>query len=257
MTLPFEPTVDSLDAVPEDARVFYRKDATSGKFNLITAESVTKLESSLGSVRTELTTAKERAKAVEAWEKLGKKPEEIEELLENQRKADEQKIKDAGEWDKLKAQIDENHGKVVKEKDGRIKTLQSALERRLIDSEAIGAIAELKGSPTLLLPHVRNRVKVEEKDGDFHVTVLDADGKTPKLNDKNEPMSIKELVASMREDEQFGRAFEGSGHSGGGGSGGKGGSGTPSGMKKSEMSAKEKAAFMRDHGFEAYRALAD
>ena len=31
----------------------------------------------------------------------------------------------------------------------------------------VGAIAELKGSPKVLLPHVKSHVKVVEKDGEF------------------------------------------------------------------------------------------
>jgi hypothetical protein len=251
--LKLEPVVDALDNVAEPLRPFYRKGG-DGKFNLITAESIDKLESTLARTKAEREEAKKRADAAKTWEGLGKTPEEIQELLA----AEEQRaLKDAeakGEWDKIKQQIEANHAKELEKRDGILGRYRSALENRLIDAEATSAIAEMKGVPALLLPHVRDRVKVEETDdGDFRAVVLTPDRKSPMLNSKNEPMSVKELVAAMREDETFGRAFDGSGHSGGGGQGGSGG-GRPS-FKKSEMSTKQKAEFMREHGAAAYQAL--
>jgi hypothetical protein len=253
--MPFEQTVDSLESVAEDARPFYRKGA-DGKFNLITADSIEKLETSLGRTKTERDEAKKAAAAVKGWESLGKTPEEIQQLLQERADAETANAEKKGEWEKLKQQMADNHAKELDTFKSREGKLKGSLEKHLIDAAATAAIAELKGVPTLLLPHIRDRVKVEEKDDDFVVTVLAADRKTPQLNDKNEPMTIKELVASMREDDTFGRAFEGSGHSGGGGAGGGGGSGGGStGLRKSQMSIKEKTAFMTEHGHEAYRAL--
>lgn len=253
--MPFEPTVDSLDAVPEDARPFYRK-APDGKFNLITAESIDKLESSLGNTKRERDEAKRRAALVDQWEGLGKSADEIKALLEREAAADEERAKAAGEWDKLKAQMESNFNKERETFTQKEQRLQTALEKHLIGEAATRAIAEEKGVPTLLLPHVERRVKVTETDDGYSVVVLDDDGKTPKLNAENKPMSIRELVASMRDDETFGRAFEGSGHSGGGGTGGSGGGGGDfSGLKKSTMGVKEKTAFMEKHGIEAFQKL--
>lgn len=248
-------SVESLEGVPEPLHPFYRK-GQDGKFNLIDPTSIDKLESTVKNVRNELSTAKERAKAVETWEKLGKTPEEIQELLQQHASEEERKAMEKGEFEKLKKQIEENHHKTVAEKEKAIERLRSSLENHLIGEKATQAIAEAKGVPTLLLPHVKSRVKVEENDdGEFHVVVLDTDGKTPKLNSKNEPMSIAELVESMKADPVFGRAFEGSGHSGGGGDGGSGGGGGGGNLRKSQMSLKEKTAYMNEHGHAAYAAL--
>lgn len=251
--MPFEQTVESLDSVPEDARPFYRK-GQDGKFNLITADSIDKLENTLRTVKGELGETKTKAQQAAAWEKLGKTPDEIAELLKAQEEAERKKAEEAGEWDKLKAQMEGNFNKSLEEKDGVIGRYRSALEKNLIDAAATSAIAELKGVPALLLPHIRDRVKVEEKDGEFSVVVLDEDRKTPKLNATNQPMSIKELVAAMREDETFGRAFEAPGGSGGGGQGGGGGQ-QGGYKKKSEMTAREKAAAMQELGVEGYAKL--
>lgn len=251
----FEPTVDSLDAVAEDARPFYRK-AADGKFNLITADSIDKLETTLGRTKAERDEAKKAANAVKEWQGLGKTPEEIQSLLAAEADRETKNAEEKGQWDKLRQQMADNHQKDLDGLKVREGKLKGTLERKLIDAEATSAIAGLKGVPELLLPHIRGRVKVEEKDDEFVATVLTADGKGPQLNEKNEPMTIKELVATMREDPIYGRAFEGSGHSGGGGGGGDGGGGGGDGtMKKSAMNTKQKAEFMDKHGFDAYKRL--
>jgi hypothetical protein len=251
-------SVDSLDAVEEPLRPFYRP-TEDGKFNLIDPGSIDKLEGTLSRTKAERDQAKEAAKEVQQWKDLGLKPDEIKALKQERDDRATSEAEKKGEWDKLKVQMEDHFAKERDGLTGKIGTLTKTLERKLIDSDAVQAIAELKGEPTLLLPHVRSRVKVEEKDGDYVPVVLTADGKGPMLNAKNEPMTVKELVESMREDKAFGRAFEGSGHSGGGGTGGGSGGGgsapNQGGLRKSTMTIPEKTKYMEEHGPEAFRAL--
>jgi DNA-binding transcriptional MerR regulator len=160
------------------------------------------------------------AKQVKAWETLGKSPEEISELLTKLGEEEAKKAEKAGEWEKLKAQILESHKKEMGKKDEEIAKMRQSLESYLVDASATAAIAELKGVPQLLLPHVKTSVKVVENEGRYVVQIVDAAG-TPRVNSKGEPLTIKELVEEMRLSEVFGRAFEPTGTSGGGASGGK------------------------------------
>jgi hypothetical protein len=134
-----------------------------------------------------------------------------------------------------------------------VKALNGVVERYLIDAQATAAIAEAKGVPALLLPHVKQAVKVVEEDGDYKVRVVDAAG-NPRVNAKGEYLSIADLVSEMRQSEVFGRAFEGTGHSGSGAGQGSGFQG--SGQKKrSEMTPVEMREYIEKHGQAAYLKL--
>lgn len=214
-------SVDALDAIPEAQRGLYKE--ANGKFVLDVDgyEDPTNLKSALQKERERANTLDKQAKA---WAAMGKTPEEIQALVEAQRKADEDKAMKGGEFEKLKQQIIDQHKGELAKKDERIGSLTKSLERRLIDADATAAIAGAKGIPALLLPHVRASVKVVEDNGDFKVQVVDSQG-NPRVNGKGEFLSIADLVDEMRQSDVFGRAFEPSGTAGGGAQGGGSGGG--------------------------------
>jgi hypothetical protein len=175
---------------------------------------VTPLKSAIEKERRAASEAEKRAKAYSA---LGKSPEEIQELLAAQQKADEERAAKAGEWDKLKEQMNQKHANDLKAKDDEVAKMRSSLEEYLVDADATRAIAEAKGVPALLLPHVKACVRVVEENGKYKPLVVDPKG-DPRVNGKGEYLTISDLVGEMRQSEIFGRAFEGNG---------PGGSGTP------------------------------
>ena len=205
-------TVDSLTEVSEAQRSLYSE--KDGKFHLELEnyEDPVGLKSALQKEREAARTASAHAKA---WEKLGKTPEEISTLLEAQRKADEDKLNKAGEWDKLRAQMNEQHAAELATSNAKLTAKDKAIERHLIDAEATSAISELKGIPLLLLPHVKASVKVIEENDELFVRVMDKTG-NPRVNSKGEFLTIKDLVSEMKQSDVFGRAFEASGTTGSG-----------------------------------------
>lgn len=244
-------TVDSLDAVDEPLRALYEE--AEGKFRL----KVDGIEDT-GGLKTAL--QKERAdraayeKQVKAWQGLGKSPDEIKELLAAQTKAEEDKLNKAGEWDKLRAQMNEKHQADLKVKDETIGQMRKRLQAELVDAKAVSAIASAKGVPDLLLPHVQRFTKVDD---DFNVVVVDAKG-DPRVNGKGEPLTIADLVSEMRASEVYGRAFEASGNTGGGTRPANGGGGNPQVKRKADLKdRKQRAEFVDKHGHEAYFALPD
>jgi hypothetical protein len=188
------------------------------------------------------------AKQVKAWETLGKTPEEISELLAKLDADEAKKAEKAGEWEKVKAQLLDSHKKELEKKDGVIAKMQQSLESYLVDANATAAIAELKGAPMLLLPHVKASVKVIENDGRYMVQVVDTAG-TPRVNSKGDPLTIKELVEEMKQSEIFGRAFESTGTSGSGASGGNtgGSTGTKNPWKKETFNLTEQGRLFREN----------
>lgn len=237
-------TVDTLDGVAEAQRSLYKE--SNGKFVL----DVEGYEDPVG-LKSALQKERDRANAldkqVKAWAAMGKTPEEIQDLVEAQRKAEEDKALKGGEFDKLKQQMLDQHKAELGKKDERITTLTKSLERRLIDADATAAIAAAKGVPALLLPHVRASVRVIEDGGDFKVQVVDAAG-NPRVNGKGEFLSISDLVSEMRQDDIYGRAFEPTGTAGGGATqgGGGGGSKTIKQAAFDALSPKERAKKMAE-----------
>ena len=246
--------VSDIEAVPELLRGFYEE--RDGKFHL---QDVTALRNSMTNAKRERDEAKKRASHIEKWERIGKSPDEIAELLEAQKKAEEDKLSKAGEWDKLRAQMNEKHAAEIKAREDKLAAKDKAIERYLIDSQATAAIAAAKGVPDLLLPHVQRQVRVIEDNGEFVVRVVDAKG-DPRVNGKGEPLTISDLVSEMRASDIFGRAFESSTNSGGGAVHPGGGStNTPAGIPKSFADAKtleEKAAFIKNQRAQAERKSA-
>lgn len=204
--------VDSLETVPETVRSLYVQEGDKFKLDVSGIEDTSGLKSALQKEREAARTA---AKQASAWASLGKTPEEIQELLEAQRKAEEDKAAKGGEWEKLKAQMQEHHTSELSKKDQLLKAKDAAIERFLVGEQAVSAISELKGSSFLLLPHVKASVKVVDDDGEYVVRVIDAQG-NPRVNAKGDFLTIKDLVSEMRQSEEFGRAFEASGTTGGG-----------------------------------------
>lgn len=160
--------------------------------------------------------ARELEKTAKAYEGVGMTPEEIAELVKAREEAEKASLEKKGEWEKLKSQMLEKHQKDLESRDGEVKKMKQTLESYLVDAAATEAIASAKGIPQLLLPHVKSAVKVVEEDGAYKVRVMGQDG--PRVNANGEFLSIKDLVAEMRESEIFSRAFEGSGVSGSGAS---------------------------------------
>ena len=243
-------SVDSLDGLDDTVKPLYQQ--KDGKF-VLDVEGIEDTSALKGALQKERKAAETASKMVKRWEQLGKSPDEIEELLAQQAKDDEDKAAKAGEWDKLRAQMNEKHQTELRQKDESLVVMRRRLEGELIDSRAVAAIASAKGIPDLLLPHVQRHVKVDEN---YNVVVVDAKG-DPRVNGKGEPLTISDLVSEMKQSEIFGRAFEGSGQSGSGTQPGNGG-GNPQlkNLKKSDLAdRKARAAFVDQFGVKAYEQL--
>lgn len=203
-------------------------------------------------------------KKVKRWEELGKTPEEIDELIAKANLNEEEKLKSAGQWDRLKAQLIDGHAQelkkkdlVIAERDRAVTAMRSTLEHHLIDAQATAAIADQKGTPDLLLPIVQRQIKVIEKDGKYDLQVVDKAGEQRFNAKTGDPLTVIELVTELKGHDKYGRAFEGSGQSGGGSPPGGGGSPPKHAIKsKAEFKTeRQRSDFVDTHGLDAYNAL--
>ena len=120
-----------------------------------------------------------------------------------------------GDFEKVRAKMLEEFAKKEDASASTITKLMGQLEGLMVDSEVAQAIAESKGTSKLLMPILKQRIKVVDNDGKLVVKVTEENG-DPSVNDKGEPITIAALVESLKSDEAFAGAFDASGLSGGG-----------------------------------------
>ena len=137
---------------------------------------------------------------------------------------------------------------------GEVKAKDASLKDYLVEKELHSAISVLDGIPDLLVPVLRDKIKVVENEGKYEARVFDGD--TPRVGGSDGSyMTISQLVEETKANPIFGGAFKASGASGGSAKGsdssGTGGLAT----KRSEMSPKDKADYIEKKGYDAYMQL--
>lgn len=223
-----ETRVDNLDAVDEKYREAYAKDEERGDFALSTKASGDFELVDTSNLKSALNKERDRAEGLEKSLAPFKRFEESGISVDDALKNHERIV----EWDK--GNID-NEAEVIRridsvkqqmvaehesEKSGLASTnekLSNKLRILLVDNEAIKAIEARDGNVDLLLPHVRQRVKVVEKDGDFGVQVLLESGE-PAIDGGGNGIEIDALVKGF--EAKYPMAFKGTPSSGGGAPGG-------------------------------------
>jgi len=93
---------------------------------------------------------------------------------------------------------------------------ESQLKKLLITQAATEALLSEKGSVQLLLPHVEKnvRLKQNETSGEYVVEVVNEQGLQRVGDSQGNPMTIPQFVAEMKKNDEFARAFEGTGQTG-------------------------------------------
>lgn len=257
--------VEAIDQVPEPLRALYKEH--EGKFILqvepvdgFGIEDVSGLKNTLSK---EMTKRKEFEKIASKFKDID--PDKAREAIS---KLDEFATFDpTKEADKIaqakveavRSQLVDKHSKEMAALLDRNGQQTKAIENLLIDQAATVALTSAKGSVELLLPHVQRHARVREVDGRYVVEIVDKDGNVRIGDAKGTPMTLDGLVHELKQSEQFGRAFDGTGQGGSGMRPGNNG-GTPHGSlkKKSELKdRKDRAAFVTQYGAEAYFALPD
>lgn len=217
--LPIE--VEALDKVPGEFRHLYEQ--LDGKYKI--AEPHLPVANAVNGLNKSLRSAREDAKRnkpidLSPLADFGATPAEIranvqtklQELQDTIAKTPDQKVA-----------LDNLRNDMLKAFDGEKKPLMQKTEAYrnqlytlLVDNQATSAIAELKGVPKLLLPFVKQNVKVVEENGEFNVCVVDVQGERRYSGVNGSPMTIKDLVAEMKTQTEFARLFDSEAPQGGG-----------------------------------------
>jgi hypothetical protein len=258
--------LDSLEGLHEDLHELYEE--KDGAFHLIPPEGFVSaddiedtagLKSALNKTRDEKRELARKLKAT-SEKYAGIDLDEFDKLKGAETDAATAKLEAAGEWDKIKDQMTTQHGADIAAKDKEIARLTGQLEKVSVDSKIVEAISKAGGNVALLKPHVRSRVLLNTED--FSTTVLDSDGKTPKVDGDGNPVKIDDLISEMRKSDTYAGAFKASKQSGSGSDPGKGGDGGQGGnggkpivnagdLRRGTMSDKQKNEFQKEHGLDA------
>ena len=170
-------TTETLDAVPEAFRDAYEKTETGYRLKVEGVEDTSGLKSALQKER-------DRAKAADAYVKLGLTPEEIAELKSAKEKADDEAARKAGDFEALLNKHKESASKEIEARETKAKALEGKLADLMLGDGLTKALLEAgatKEGVELLSRVLRDRARLEVSDGGARVTVLDADG-TPMLH---------------------------------------------------------------------------
>ncbi len=235
--------VESLDDVPEQLRDHYVEGDNGYRLAVDGWDDATELKDTLGKVRRELKEVKTKYRTFEGFnaEDLA----ELDELRELREQYESAKgDADAAltaQRERLEKKYAKEVGKLAEERDG----LSGRLTEVLRDGEAIKAISDAGGIVEALLHHVTTRASF---DADFKVVAEGLEG---------EEVTIPELVAQMKDSGKFDWGFRANGGAGGGADGRKGRAGSSATVRKRAdlQTSAAKAAYISEHGREAYLAL--
>lgn len=205
--------LDKLDGVPESLRSEYKEQ--DGKFYL----DIEGLDDHHGVGALKRAKEYEKEDARKAKEKLTSVQAELEKAqndLTELRKTGVPK----GDVEALENSYKDKYGKAEKALNDKIAALTGSLEQHLLDGNATKLAAEIAAKPEyvdLILPHIRNRLKLEDGEGGAHVVrVLDKDGKPSAAN-------VEDLKKELLGNKAFAAILTGSKAAGGGANGGQGG----------------------------------
>lgn len=236
----FKKQVTDINEVPVPLQSLYQKGETGYSLpdDVFQHVDPTGFQSALDKERK---AAKEAAKALEPWRTLGEDPTSIQAQIAQLKEEAAKKDTTAGQFEKFKQEVAVLHQKekdqLVAEKAG----MERSLESYLIESEATRILSEAKGSPALLMPHIKSSVRVLNENGKYVVRVVDSEGDPRISAQTGNPLSLSDLVNELKGHAEFGKAFEPSGTTGSGMR--PGNAGTPRNPgDTSKLSATEKIA---------------
>ena len=262
-----EATLPSLEEVPEDLHGEYEKTDDGYRLKILSnytsndkIEDISGLKSAL---QKERDNAKKAAYQLTQFrEQFGDvDPEKYQALLQQEEKREEEEALKRGEYDKRLNQVREKQQAELDKRTAREQHLINVIKESKIDAAVISALNEMKGSVNLLLPHVKGKMQLIEEDGQFVARVVDETG-TVRVNGEGKPITAKELVSEMRDQDSFAAAFAADVKSGGGTPAGDGSNGArgktgaiPGDLKRSVMTPRQKVDFIQKFGNDEFLKL--
>jgi len=236
-----------ISSLPEAIRALYRQEDDFFVLDVETVdgfalEDVSGLKSAMQKQRTQINMLKDSMKAFEidgvmmdpaAAQSAMAKVKELGNLSPTE--LAEQRVKSALE------QAGAQFKKQLETKDAEISGLTGHLSSVMIDQAATAALAAKGGNIKLLLPHVKQQVKLVKDDKGYHTQVIDGDGnaRIHVASGRTSDMTLEQLIDEMSASTDFAAAFNATAKPGGGSEGNRrpNGNGSPRVIRASDQAA--------------------
>ncbi|AEP08897.1 hypothetical protein [Micavibrio aeruginosavorus] len=173
--------------------------------------------------------------------------EQLDELKAAKDAAEEEAAAKGGDVEKIKSTLEARHAKEKGDLSAKLADREAKLHKLLVDNGLTEALtkagvtnpAHLKAAKAMIL--AENKAEVSDADGAAVATIS---GKP-----------IQEFVSSFAQGEDGKHFIAATANSGGGAGGSNGGGKAAGGQTRSAMNHVDKAAYIKEHGQEAYLAL--
>lgn len=169
----------------------------------------------------------------------------LDEIESDKKKAEEEAALKSGDVEKIKAQLEAKHAKELEKLQGKVTELSGKLNSTLIDGGLSDALTKANVAPQYV-----DAVKALIKTG-HKAEISEVDGKAVALIDGK---PIHDFITGWSQSDS-GKHYVAAPANGGGGAGGPNGGGGAPAEKRSQMNHAQKAAYIRDHGKDAYDKL--
>lgn len=270
MSLKFKIDADSFGKLEEAQQALYSEKNGDYVLDVEGAEGEDDVKGLKKALEAEREAARKAARQLKQAQEAssGIDKDKYEELLQKEQDAEEAAALKAGEFEKLKEQMLKKHREDLDKLRNEVTRRDTRIEELTIETAVVNELSKANGNVELLRPHVRKHLKLDAET--LEMVVLDNDGSTPKVDGEGKPAKLDSLISEMRKSDTFASAFKATEQSGSGSDpGGDGGSGstgntggTPpklktEGLKRSEMSDRQKIDFQNEHGLDALLDLPD
>lgn len=253
-------SIANIEAVPEKFRGLYVE-----KNGAYVFQDPAVIARSMEHAKRERDDARKKASSISKWERLGKTPEEVEELLRATEEAEAKKAEEAGDFTKVLKQHQDKWEKSRSELEAELNAARASEREAIITNSLMSSLSKngvTEEGIDLLPDRLAARIQFKLQDGRRVITVTQPDGQTPMIGGgPNGEATYDDLVKEAMS--KWPSLFKGSGVSGSGATpsnsvGGAGKKITKADLKATDAATrKARATFVDTYGLEAYNALPD
>lgn len=163
----------------------------------------------------------EKQARLDAEKKVGEAQAKIDKIEADAEKARLKALRDGGDIEALEKSWKAKADKAERDAKAESQALRDKVSNTMLKGKALEIATQISTIPDVILPLIKDRLRVEEVDGEFITSVLDVKGQPS-------AMTIEELQKEFVDNPKFSSIIIGSKASGGGAGGSGGGGGAPS-----------------------------
>jgi hypothetical protein len=195
--------------------------------------------------------AQKRREQLRQWDELGADPEQVKELIKQQREAEIKQAEEEGRYQELIEKIRDESTQERKKYQERLTQMEQKIQNQVYEKDLQAALMAEDGIPDLLESKLKKQTKMVEDGDTYKTVVLDEDG-------LETDMSVRDLLKQWKNDDVLSHGFKAPKVSGNGTSSNSASKSTGKAIpkpKRSDMSLREKDDYRSKYGLDAYKKL--